>query len=246
MDQAPAAKLSAVSLTKLIAAREVIKDVSLAVGPGETYYIVGNNGAGKTTLLRLLAGLLRPTSGSVSIDGTPIWPGPARALSRLGLVPADGGYYPNLTAAQNIHVASVTGANSVPGSVGETIELLRLGDLLSRRAGTLSKGQKKRLAIACVLTRRPEVLLLDEPFADLDETAISLVQRTVSAVRSQAGTAVVIGTVLPPYDDNEGASVSIICEGRIGERTSFPEGIRQRQVREMLQRTYRERGGTMQ
>ncbi|MBP2705655.1 ABC transporter ATP-binding protein [Microbispora sp. RL4-1S] len=156
------------SLTKeFVPGRPVLDGVDVAVGPGEFVCVVGASGSGKSTLLSLIAGLTRPTSGRVLLDGHEVLgPGPDR-----GLVFQTASLYPWRTVARN--VAFGLEALGVPRAVRQErvawlLDEVGLGHLAGALPGRLSGGQQQRVSIARALACAPRVLLLDEPFGALD------------------------------------------------------------------------------
>jgi heme exporter protein A len=159
-------------LTRAFGALQALRGVDLDARAGELLAIAGPNGAGKTTLLRILAGLMRPTSGEVLVRGSRLTrsePGPRRAI---GLLSHQTFLYDDLTPAENLHFAARLYGLEDPASAVRTA-LDEVG--LSARAATpvrhLSRGLLQRAAIARALLHRPDVLLLDEPFTGLDAPA---------------------------------------------------------------------------
>ncbi len=226
--------IEAIGLGKVSVHRWLVRDVNLGISRSALYYLVGPNGAGKTTLLRLLAGLLRPSSGTATVFGRQVWGGGPEVLSQIGFVPADGGYYPNLTIDENLEVAGALRRGFDRQAIDEAATILDLCPLKGQRAGSLSKGQKKRLAIACAMVGYPAVLLLDEPYADLDADGLDVVQELISVVCARHGTTVVVASALPPNDLGRAAVVGVIDQGRFcGERV-IAEGPSQAEVRAML------------
>jgi iron(III) transport system ATP-binding protein len=147
-----------------------VVDASFSVDAGSTMALLGPSGCGKTTLLRVVAGLERPTAGSVLLDGEVIT-GPNVFLApekrRIGMVFQDGALFPHMTVAQNIAYGLPKDADR-NAEVAELLELVDLQGLGARRPETLSGGQAQRVALARALAPKPEVLLLDEPFSSLD------------------------------------------------------------------------------
>ena len=124
-----------------------VDSLNLDVRRGEIYGFLGRNGAGKTTTIRMLLGLIRPSSGDVSVLGRRIRPGETSVFSRVGFLVETATAYPNLTVHENLDIQRrLTG--SPPRSVADSIALLRLDPYASRRAGQLSLGNKQRLALA--------------------------------------------------------------------------------------------------
>jgi ABC-2 type transport system ATP-binding protein len=159
--------LEARSVTLRLGDREILKGVSLKVPRGSVAAVVGNNGSGKTSLLRILAGVLTATEGAIEVCGQR--PGKGRSF----LVPAgDRMLHWRLRAAQDVgFIAALAGASK--DEIGpitlEAATLFGAGDLLDRRVGECSTGQRRRLMLAAAFTTRVSVLLLDEPLADLDD-----------------------------------------------------------------------------
>ena len=173
----------------------VLRGVSLTAFEGELVAIIGPNGAGKSTLLKVIYGLLRPTAGRVLYrrdDVTGVRP---EQLTRIGLnyVPQLGNVFPSLSIAENLLVGSV----SLPRTerrhaVNEMYtQFPLLAERRRQRAGTLSGGQRKLLAIARALVTRPHALLLDEPSAGLSPQAMELVFNKLAEVKDR-GIAIVM------------------------------------------------------
>ncbi len=151
--------------------RQVLRDVSFVVSPGETVAVLGANGAGKTTLLRVLAMLAVPDAGSVIMDGQNAFRRPMRYLRQLGYLPEMPALYEDMSVKEYLgYRAKLKGEPSkrVRRRVSEAAELCRLTDIMRRPISMLSTGLKKRVALADALLLRPRVLLLDDPLAGLD------------------------------------------------------------------------------
>lgn len=156
---------------------EALKGVDLDIARGEFVVITGRSGAGKTTLLNVIAGLARPTTGSVTVDGTDLWKLSDRQLSLLrgrtmGFVFQFPSLLPSLSVLQNVVLPlSFAGAAACDGRLraAELLAMVGLSDRLSSYPRQLSAGQQQRAVIARALMNRPELLLADEPSSDLDE-----------------------------------------------------------------------------
>jgi len=162
------AVIEASGLGKRYGRRWALADCTLAVPAGRVTGLVGPNGAGKTTLLQLAAGLLTPTSGTITVLGESTGGTPAQ-LARVGFVAQDAPVYPGLSVAGHLRM----GAWLNPTWDGE-LAGRRIGQLgldLRQRAGSLSGGQRAQLALTLAAAKRPELLLLDEPVASLDPLA---------------------------------------------------------------------------
>ena len=173
----------------------ILRGVDLAADAEQIVAIVGPNGAGKSTLLKAVYGLVRARAGSVRFDGEDVTGVRADRLTRRGmnLVPQVDNVFPTLTIAENLHV----GALVLPRAErqAEIVRVLELFPLLAerhrQRAGSLSGGQRKLVALARALVARPRLLLLDEPSAGLSPVAIDLVFEKLVEIRS-LGIAIVI------------------------------------------------------
>lgn len=166
--------------------------VDLTVHDGEVLGLIGPNGGGKSTLLLMLAGLVRPESGSVTLDGRPTHELALQAAGSIGLVTARPGLYPALTGRENLAWFS--------GLYGRGLEQLEVwaeqlgvAEHLDRPAGVLSSGQQQKLSLVRALLLEPAVLLFDEPTANLDPGAARVLHQAIRD-RADAGTPVVLCT----------------------------------------------------
>jgi ABC-2 type transport system ATP-binding protein len=148
-----------------------VDGISFQVAPGELFGIVGPDGAGKTTTLRMLAGVLRPTSGDARIQGIPVSHDPEAVKSFIAYMAQRFGLYQDLTVRENLEFyADVfrVPKSERPNRLERLYRFSRLGEFESRLAGDLSGGMKQKLALSCALIHQPEVLLLDEPTFGVD------------------------------------------------------------------------------
>ena len=163
--------LSVVEIGKAFEDRPVLDQESLYVPTGSILAVVGASGSGKTTLLRIVAGLERPDHGRVEIDGTDVtdWPTHRR---RVGLVFQDNQLFPHLNVAENVAFGLRTAGwqrSDLARRVSELLDAVGLSDRADQSIDTLSGGEAKRVALARTLAPMPRVVLLDEPFAGLDD-----------------------------------------------------------------------------
>jgi heme exporter protein A len=167
-------------LTRRFGERLVLARVSLRLPPGRTLVVFGPNGAGKTTLLRILATLLRPHGGRLQILGRPV-PHESWAIrGRLGLLAHDPLLYRELTVRENL--AYHARLHAVPAArIDELLTTLRLQERANEPIRTLSRGLVQRAAIARAILHDPELLLLDEPRANLDPAVAELVEPLIGA-----------------------------------------------------------------
>lgn len=156
------------NVTKKYQDRTVVEPISLKLTTG-VYGLLGANGAGKTTLMRMICGILRPTSGQISLAGEPVTSEAYRAM--LGYLPQDFGYYPDFTGSEFLlYMAALKGLSKPQAreKSGELLKLVGLAEQSRKRIKTYSGGMKQRLGIAQALLNDPRLLVLDEPTAGLD------------------------------------------------------------------------------
>ena len=167
----------------------VLRGVSLSVARGELVAIVGPNGAGKSTLLKVIYGLVRARAGSVRFGGEDVTGFQPERLTRRGLnyVPQLENVFPSLSIKENLQVGSAClPRNDRQRALDEVYaQFPLLAERRRQRAGTLSGGQRKLLAIARALVTRPDALLLDEPSAGLSPRAVELVFEQLAAVKRE-------------------------------------------------------------
>ena len=190
-----AALLVADRLSRMFDERVAVRDVSLSVNAGEIVTLLGPNGAGKTTTMRMLAGLILPTAGRISIDGIELTAGTAaRARANVGLLTEAPGLWERLSVHFNLLTyARLQGVADPAASVREALTHVDLLDRASEIAGKLSKGLKQRVAIARALLHKPRALLLDEPTSGLDPASARHVRDLILGLRSE-GRAILVTT----------------------------------------------------
>ena len=219
--------LRAVGLVKSYGEVHALRGVDLDVRRGEIVGLLGPNGAGKTTLVSIVAGLRRPDAGTVTVDGIDVLTHPHRARLRLGLAPQDTGVYPVVTVRNNLklfgEIAGLRGS-TLNRRIGDVAESLDIVDLLDRKAGNLSGGQKRRLHTAIALLHEPPLLLLDEATTGTDVATRKHLLELIGRLAA-AGAAVLYSTHYLHEVEELGARVAIIEEGQVIARGAFTEMI---------------------
>ncbi len=148
-----------------------VDDVSFTVRKGDIFGFLGPNGAGKTTTIRILSTVLRPTSGTIRVDGHDLLAEPLVVKERIGLMPDEVAFYPTLTGMQHLlYYASFYGIPRPDAKrrSGELLEQFGLADAVDKKVKAYSHGMKKRLALAQCLLHDPDLLIMDEPGSGLD------------------------------------------------------------------------------
>ncbi|MEU7590854.1 urea ABC transporter ATP-binding subunit UrtE [Micromonospora sp. NPDC049230] len=172
----------------------VLHGVDLTVPPDGVAAVLGHNGAGKSTLLRVAAGLLRPSAGTIELDGDDVTRlGPHERVARgMAYVPQGQQSFPHLTAAENLRLVA-DGRRDGAVATAEVLDLFpALRPLLRRRAGLLSGGQRQQLAIARALITRPRLLMLDEPTEGIQPSVVAEIQERIVELTRQSGFSVLL------------------------------------------------------
>jgi len=210
------AALQVEGLTRHYGEREALNDVSLSLQSGQTLVVFGPNGAGKTTLLRVLATLLRPHGGSVRVLGKSL-PGEAWAVrGRIGLLGHEPLLYRELTARENLRFhARLHGVGLA--RVDELLELVRMHERSDEPLRTLSRGMVQRVAVARAVLHDPQLLLLDEPRANLDPAAIELLDPLIGPSSSRS-------RVICSHDPGGGLAEADVVLGLRGGRQALLAG----------------------
>ena len=182
--------LTASHLSRRFGDRIAVEDVSFNLEAGEIFALLGPNGAGKTTTLRLLAGLIAPSSGSVTVEGERMGPESApRLRARIGFLTEAPGLWDRLTVRQNLVVyARLYGLPSPERAVDAALERFEIRDRGNDRAAQLSKGLKQRVALARSLLHDPRIAMLDEPTSGLDPESARDVRDLILTLREQGRT----------------------------------------------------------
>jgi ABC-2 type transport system ATP-binding protein len=191
----PADVLAADRLTRAFGDRIAVRDLSLTVAAGEVVALLGPNGAGKTTTMRMLAGLIMPDAGTITIDRVAVSAGTADEARRsIGLLTETPGLWERLTVRANLLTyARLHNLADPDARVTGVLEQVGLADRAGDMAGTLSKGLKQRAALARALIHRPPVVLLDEPTSGLDPASARHVRNLIGDLRNH-GRAVLVST----------------------------------------------------
>lgn len=226
MDQANARGVKVLGVDKSFGDTSVLRSIDLAVEPGTSLALLGPSGCGKTTLLRLIAGLERPDAGEIrvgpdSMAGNGTWVPPEKR--NVGMVFQDWALFPHLTVGKNVGYGLPRAERKGP-RVLEALDMVGLADLADRMPDTLSGGQQQRVALARAIAPRPTVLLLDEPFSNLDSALRVGVRTEVHRLLVELG----VTSIFVTHDQEEafvlGDSVAVMLDGQI-EQIGSPQDI---------------------
>jgi sodium transport system ATP-binding protein len=204
-------------LEKQLGPNKVLRGISFDALSGEIFGLLGPNGAGKTTTLRVICTLLAPDAGSVEVLGFDTRTAPQEVRRRVGVVTAEFGVYPRLTARENIaYFAELSGVldGELNRKVDVVVDRLDMGTFAKQRAETLSSGQKQKVAIARAIVHDPPVLMFDEPTSNLDVLASREVREFMVESRGR-GKCVIFSTHVLHDAERLCDRVTIIHQGRV-------------------------------
>lgn len=199
-----------------------LRDCEFTVPGGRITALVGRNGAGKSTLLHLAGGLLRADSGELRVLGTA--PGTSEARARVALLAQDKPLYPRFTVADTLRMGQKLNSAWDQAAAEQPV---REGDIpLHARVGELSSGQRTRVALGLALGKRPELLLLDEPMADLDPMARAGIMAGLMAEAAERGMSIVLSSHVLPELEETCDWVLVLRDGRV-ELSEDAEAVRE-------------------
>ncbi|MEX2151814.1 MAG: heme ABC exporter ATP-binding protein CcmA [Gemmatimonadaceae bacterium] len=188
----PAPTVQAVALRKSFGRRAAVAGVDFALSAGECLAVFGPNGAGKTTLLRLVAGLLKPTAGSTTLNGADARRD-ANVRAHVGLISHQSMLYAPLTALENVEFAArLYGLADPRAAARAALEAMRILDRAGIPVRTLSRGLQQRVSIARAMVHEPTVVLLDEPYSGLDEAGAGTLTSLLNTLRDRGATLLVV------------------------------------------------------
>ncbi len=206
------------NLSKSYGDKLAVDDVSFMVSRGGTVGLLGGNGAGKTTTIAMLLGLVTPTSGRALVLGQDMAKAPHKVLPRMNFESPYVSLPAKLTVRQNLKVfGKLYGVANLKDRIEALAEEYDLGDVLDRLTGSLSAGQKTRVAIAKALLNEPDVLLLDEPTASLDPDRADWVRESLQRYRAKRGATILLSSHNMMEVERLCDFVVIMSYGRVAE-----------------------------
>lgn len=211
--------LETTDLCKNFNGQMAVSNVSLHIKKNSVYGLLGPNGAGKSTILKMIAGILKPTSGTIFFDGQ-IWE--RDVLNQIGALIEMPPLYENLTAYENLKVrAMLLGLED--SRIKEVLEIVDLTNTGKKRAGQFSLGMKQRLGIGIALLNKPKLLILDEPTNGLDPVGIEELRELICSFPSKGITVILSSHILSEVQQTADY-VGIIADGVLGyENELYPD-----------------------
>lgn len=210
-------------LTKIYGEQAAVKNIDLHVKRGRIYGLLGRNGAGKTTTMKMLLGLTRPTSGEVKIWRKTLRGNEKKLLPRIGSLIESPGFYPNLTATENLRIFATLRGVPNRHAIKDALDLVGLPYKDKKLFSQYSLGMKQRLAIALAVMHDPELLILDEPINGLDPIGIAEVRSFIRELCDARGKTILISSHILSEISLLADDVGIIDHGTLLEEESLAE-----------------------
>lgn len=211
------------NLTKQYGTQRSVAELNIHVAKGKIYGLLGRNGAGKTTTMKMFLGLARPTSGEIRIWGKPLQGNEKKLLPRIGSLIESPGFYPNLTATENLDIFATLRGVPKRHAVKDALDLVGLPYKDKKPFSEYSLGMKQRLAIALAIMHDPELLILDEPINGLDPIGISEVRVLLRKLCEKGRKTILISSHILSEISLLADDIGIIDKGILLEEGSLAE-----------------------
>lgn len=218
------------NVSKMYGNQVAVKEVNLNIKKGEIYGFLGQNGAGKTTTLRMITGLIRPSSGNITLFGEDLERNKRVIFERIGSTIEFPGFYQNLTVYQNLNLhLLLMGMDRDEALILDTLNTVGIARAKSRKVKELSLGMKQRLGIARAIIHGPELLILDEPLNGLDPIGIKEIRELLLDLSRSKGLTILMSTHILSEVEQIATTIGIINNGLLVEEINIKEMQRQSQ-----------------
>ena len=208
-------------LTKQYGTQKSVSDLNIHVKKGRVYGLLGRNGAGKTTTMKMLLGLTEPTSGEIELWGKPLRGNEKEVLPRIGSLIESPGFYPNLTATENLRIFAALRGVPSRHAVKDALDLVGLPYRDKKLFSQYSLGMKQRLAIALAVMHAPELFILDEPTNGLDPIGIAEIRSFIRRLCDEGGKTVLLSSHILSEISLMADDIGIIDHGVLLEEESL-------------------------
>ena len=193
----------------------VLDNISLDVEDGEIFSLLGPNGAGKTTTVKIISGLLKPTSGSVYIDGIDVLNDPIKAKRYISYIPDEPFVYPNLTGREFLSfVSRIYEIEDYERQIEELAEYFGLKEDIDRLLSNYSHGMKQKILIASAVIRKPKVMIFDEPTVGLDPLSVNKFKNYLKKLKEN-GTSIFLCTHILEMAEKISDRICVLRKGRV-------------------------------
>ena len=210
-------------LIKTYKNKRAVDGVSMHIRQGDIYGFLGQNGAGKTTTLRMIMGLITPTEGGIYLLGERVVAGGYRHYDRIGSVIETAGFYPNLTAIENLEIHRRLMQVTNKSYLKEALEAVGLREVGNKMVKGFSLGMKQRLGIARALLHKPEFLVLDEPTNGLDPVGIKEIRKLIISLSMERKITVLVSSHILSEVQQIATRVGIINDGKLLEEINLED-----------------------
>lgn len=211
------------ALSKYYGETVAVNNVGLHVKKGEIYGLLGRNGAGKTTIMKMLLGLTAVSSGSVNLFNTPFVHRDKNVLNRIGAMIETPGFYPNLTASENLEILSSLRGVIQKDAVKKSLERVGLPYKDKKLYSEFSLGMKQRVGIAAAIIHDPELLILDEPVNGLDPIGVAEMRNFLKELSAEYGKTILLSSHILSEIDLIADSIGILNDGVLLEERNYQE-----------------------
>ncbi|AMM99293.1 MULTISPECIES: ABC transporter ATP-binding protein [Bacillus] len=207
-------------LTKKYRTKVAIDHITLDVNQGDIFGLIGPKGSGKTTFFNIITGISRPTSGTFTMMDMPSL---KKVRQHIGVLPEYTDLYEGLTALEHIaYLSKITGTRQKTSDYEELLEFVGLDHYQQEKVGSFTPGMKKRLGMAQAIAHRPEFILLDEPFADIDADSILHIQQVIDTLKHE-GKTVFLTADRPRFTNSICTKTAFISEGKLVSPHTLPQ-----------------------
>lgn len=213
--------LQTYNLTRKYGTTAVVDNINMNIKKGEIYGFLGRNGAGKTTTLRMIMGLISPTKGEYELLGKKM--GDREVFGRIGAIIETPGFYPNLTARENLDIHRRLMGIPNKEYIDEALEIVGLTnyDIKKKKVKKYSLGMKQRLGVARALLHKPELLILDEPTNGLDPVGIKEMRETLLDLNKKKEITILVSSHILGEIQQLATKIGIIHEGKLLEEIDY-------------------------
>jgi ABC-2 type transport system ATP-binding protein len=229
--------ISIQGVTKNYGRKVAVDNLSLEIAPGEFFAVLGHNGAGKTTTIKMIAGLLRPTSGHIVVGGVDVQKDPIAAKKACAYVPDQPFLYDKLSGIEFMNfIADLYGVDGEGRAkeIDRLVELFGMKDFVRELTEAYSHGMKQRLVLAATLLHKPKVILVDEPLVGLDPHTARLVKQ-VFRDQARSGTSIFMSTHVLSVAEDFADRIGIMSQGKVVALGKMDDLRRQAQLEGRLE-----------
>ncbi|HVE39533.1 MAG TPA: ABC transporter ATP-binding protein [Planctomycetota bacterium] len=229
--------ISIQGVTKNYGRKVAVDNLSLEIAPGEFFAVLGHNGAGKTTTIKMIAGLLRPTSGQIIVGGVDVQKDPIAAKKACAYVPDQPFLYDKLSGIEFMNfIADLYGVDGEGRAkeIDRLVELFGMKDFVRELTEAYSHGMKQRLVLAATLLHKPRVILVDEPLVGLDPHTARLVKQ-VFRDQARGGTSIFLSTHVLSVAEDFADRIGIMSQGKLVALGKMDDLRRQAQLEGRLE-----------